>query len=229
MQGVLYGIGVGPGDPELLTLKAVRLIREADIIAVPGETVEESFAYQIAVQTLPEIIDKKRMAIPMPMCRDEAVLRDHHEKGAKMLEKILKKGHNVAFLTLGDPTVYSTFTYLQEIVEMDGYQTKLVSGIPSFCAAAAEANIPLAVKDEPIHILPADYALKNTKMNEGNCILMKFGKQIGKVKDILIERKRDGILVENCGTEQQRIYAHLKDIPETVGYYSLLISKRNKS
>ncbi len=229
MQGVLYGIGVGPGDPELLTLKAVRLIREADIIAVPGETVEESFAYQIAVQALPVINEKKRMAIPMPMSRDREILQTSHENGAKILEAILKKGHNVAFLTLGDPTVYSTFTYLQEIVERDGYHTKIVSGIPSFCAAAAEANIPLAVKDEPLHILPAGYALKKGMMDEGNCILMKSGKQIGNVKDILVKGKRDGILVENCGTEQQRIYAHLKDIPETVGYYALLISKMNKS
>lgn len=113
MRGILYGVGVGPGDPELMTLKAVRLIKENDIIAVPGAEVRETVAYKIAVQAVPELADKELLPIYMPMTHDKAELELNHEKGAKALEAALDTGKNVVFLTLGDPedslknTVYS--------------------------------------------------------------------------------------------------------------------------
>ena len=112
MKGILYGVGVGPGDPELMTLKAVRLIKENDIIAVPGADVRETVAYKIAVQAVPELADKELLPIYMPMTHDKAELELNHEKGAKTLEATLDTGKNVVFLTLGDPTIYSTFTYV---------------------------------------------------------------------------------------------------------------------
>ena len=86
MRGILYGVGVGPGDPELMTLKAVRLIKENDIIAVPGAEVRETVAYKIAVQAVPELADKELLPIYMPMTHDKAELELNHEKGAKALE-----------------------------------------------------------------------------------------------------------------------------------------------
>jgi len=87
MRGILYGVGVGPGDPELMTLKAVRLIKENDIIAVPGAEVRETVAYKIAVQAVPELADKELLPIYMPMTHDKAELELNHEKGAKALEE----------------------------------------------------------------------------------------------------------------------------------------------
>ena len=101
MRGILYGVGVGPGDPELMTLKAVRLIKENDIIAVPGAEVRETVAYKIAVQAVPELADKELLPIYMPMTHDKAELELNHEKGAKALEAALDTGKNVVFLTLG--------------------------------------------------------------------------------------------------------------------------------
>ena len=109
MRGILYGVGVGPGDPELMTLKAVRLIKENDIIAVPGAEVHETVAYKIAVQAVPELADKELLPIYMPMTHDKAELELNHEKGAKALEAALDTGKNVVFLTLGDPTIYQHF------------------------------------------------------------------------------------------------------------------------
>ena len=100
MSGILYGVGVGPGDPELMTLKAVRLIKENDIIAVPGADVRETVAYKIAVQAVPELADKELLPIYMPMTHDKAELELNHEKGAKALEAALDTGKNVVFLTL---------------------------------------------------------------------------------------------------------------------------------
>ena len=113
MTGILFGTGIGPGDPELMTLKAVRLIRENDTIAVPGEKPEESIAYQIAVQAVPELAEKELVAIPMPMTKNAKELKENHRRGAEKIEELLDAGKNVVFLTLGDPTVYSTYLYVQ--------------------------------------------------------------------------------------------------------------------
>ena len=120
MSGILYGVGVGPGDPELMTLKAVRLIRENEVVAVPGADVRETVAYQIAVQAAPELADKELLPIYMPMTHDLEEQRRNHEKGAATIEGYLKEGKNVVFLTLGDPTIYSTFSYLQKRVKDHG-------------------------------------------------------------------------------------------------------------
>ena len=90
MTGILFGTGIGPGDPELMTLKAVRLIRENDTIAVPGEKPEESIAYQIAVQAVPELAEKELVAIPMPMTKNAKELEENHRRGAEKIEVVIQ-------------------------------------------------------------------------------------------------------------------------------------------
>ena len=155
MRATVYGVGVGPGDPELMTVKAVRLIRENEVIAVPGTVAADSAAWKIAAAAVPEITEKTLVPVPMPMTGDRQILEEAHRQGARLLEEYLSRGKNVVYLTLGDPTIFSTFTYLQRILEEDGYPVELVSGVPSFCAAAARLNIPLAEGTEQLHIVPA--------------------------------------------------------------------------
>ena len=229
MKGTLYGVGVGPGDPELMTLKAVRLIRENKIIAVPGADPKETVAYKIAVQAVPELAEKKLLPIYMPMTHDSEELEKNHAKGAKSLEEILDQEENIVFLTLGDPCVYSTFTYLQKRVEKDGYHTELVSGITSFCAAAARLNIPLSEWNEQLHVVPAVHRLDSSLNESGNYILMKSGKKMNQVKEILANSGRDVLMVENCGMENEHIYRGVEEIPDDAGYYSLIIAKEAKT
>ncbi len=229
MKGTLYGVGVGPGDPELMTLKAVRLIRENMIIAVPGADPKETVAYKIAVQAVPELAEKELLPIYMPMTHDPEELERNHAKGAKSLEEVLDQGKNIVFLTLGDPCVYSTFSYLQKRVEKDGYHTELVSGITSFCAAAARLNIPLSEWNEQLHIVPAVHRLDSTLNESGNYILMKSGKKMNQVKEILAQSGRDVLMVENCGMENEHIYRSVEEIPDDAGYYSLIIAKEAKT
>lgn len=228
MKGTLYGVGVGPGDPELMTLKAVRLIRENMIIAVPGADPKETVAYKIAVQAVPELAEKELLPIYMPMTHDPEELEKNHAKGAQTLEEVLDKGKNIVFLTLGDPCVYSTFSYLQKRVENDGYHTELVSGITSFCAAAARLNIPLSEWNEQLHVVPAVHRLDSTLNESGNYILMKSGKKMNQVKEILAQSGRDVLMVENCGMENEHIYRSVEEIPDDAGYYSLIIAKEAK-
>ncbi|MDD6213067.1 MAG: precorrin-2 C(20)-methyltransferase [Clostridiales bacterium] len=225
--GILYGVGVGPGDPELMTLKACRLIRENEVIAVPGEIPQDTVAYKIAVQAVPELKDKTLLPIYMPMTHDLDEQKRNHEKGANDLIFWLNKGKNVIFLTLGDPTIYSTFSYLQRIVEKSGYSTALVSGITSFCAAAARMNLPLAEWQEPLHIIPAVHRLDTKLDQDGNYILMKSGKKMNQVKQILKDSHHRVVMVENCGMENEHIYNSLDEIPDDAGYYSLIIAKES--
>lgn len=229
MKGTLYGVGVGPGDPELMTLKAVRLIRENMIIAVPGADPKETVAYKIAVQAVPELAEKELLPIYMPMTHDPEELEKNHTKGAIALEEVLDEGKNIVFLTLGDPCVYSTFSYLQKRVEKDGYHTELVSGITSFCAAAARLNIPLSEWNEQLHVVPAVHRLDSTLNESGNYILMKSGKKMNQVKEILSQSGRDVLMVENCGMENEHIYRSVEEIPDDAGYYSLIIAKEAKT
>jgi precorrin-2/cobalt-factor-2 C20-methyltransferase len=225
MNGILYGVGVGPGDPELMTVKAIRMIQENEVIAVPGEDVKETVAYKIAVQAAPELEHKTLLPIYMPMTHDKEEMQRWHEKGAAEMESYLKEGKNVVFLTLGDPTIYSTFSYLQKIVESHGYTTSLVSGITSFCAAAARMNLPLSEWQEQLHIIPAVHQLDTKLEQPGNYVLMKSGRKMNQVKSILAESGRDVVMVENCGMDNEHIYHSVEEIPDDAGYYSLIIAK----
>ena len=217
MAGVLYGVGVGPGDPEYMTLKAVRLIRENEVIAVPGPVAEETVAYKIAVQAVPELADKELVPILMPMTHDRAVMEQNHDEAADTVEGYLKAGKNVVFLTLGDPTVYSTYMYVQKRIEERGYHTELVSGITSFCAAAARANTSLVEWSEQLHVLPAVHKLDSELDLPGNYVLMKSGKKMGQVKEILRRSGRDVVMVENCGMDTEKVYHSVDEIPDDAG------------
>ncbi len=226
MSGILYGVGVGPGDPELMTLKAVRLIRENDVIALPGSDPAETTAYKIAAGAVPEIEDKELVSIPMPMTRDREELERYHRMGAKLIESYLEDGKNVVFLTLGDVTIYSSFAYLKRIVEEDGWQCEMINGIPSFCAAAASLGTPLGLGDEQILIDPAMYGQEIELPDRGTLVLMKPGSRMRDLKAQLKQGGRDAMMVENCGMENERICRCLDEIPDAVGYYSLIISQK---
>jgi precorrin-2/cobalt-factor-2 C20-methyltransferase len=156
-----------------MTFKAARLIRDNEVIAVPGKTAEDSVAYKIAFGAVPEIAEKTLVPVFMPMVRDRAKLAEGHRKGAKLLEQYLEQGKNVVYLTLGDPTIYCTFSYLQHILEEDGFEVRLVSGVTSFCAAAARLNIPLTEWNEPLHVIPASHNTKEPLNLPGTYVLMK--------------------------------------------------------
>ena len=225
MRGTAFGVGVGPGDPELITVKAIRLIRETNIIAVPGRNPKEAVAYRIAVQAVPELAEKELIPVEMPMSADRRLLCAAHEQGAKQLEKHLDQGENVVFLTLGDPTLYCTFSYLQRILERDGYPTGLVSGVPSFCAAAARLNLPLCEGDEPLRILPAAYRIGEPLDQGENLVLMKSARHMKAVKERLRQSNKSVQAVIDCGMESEVVCRSLEEIPDEAGYFALIIAK----
>ena len=224
-KGTLYGVGIGPGDPELLTLKAVRLIREAQVIALPGKEAKETVAYRIAVQAVPELEEKHLLPVAMPMTKDKKELEENHRLAAEAVERELDAGKDVAFLTLGDPTVYSTYLYVHKRVQADGYPTKIVSGVTSFCAASAELDTGLVENSQQLHVIPASYQVEDAMKLPGTKVLMKAGRKMGQVKEKLQTMDAEVLMVENCGMEWQNIFRGADEIPESAGYYSLIVVK----
>ena len=138
MHGILYGVGVGPGDPKLMTFLAAETIKKCEVLAVPARTREQAVSYQIARWLLPELDQKACLSLAVPMTKDRKVLNAAYEQAADLVEEQLKAGKDVACLTLGDPTIYSTYIYLHRIIKARGYETQIISGVPSFCAAVSE-------------------------------------------------------------------------------------------
>ena len=225
MKGTASGVGVGPGDPEYMTLKAIRLIKENDVIAVPGKVAKDAVAYKIAAAVVPELADKELVPIYMPMVKDRELIDAEHKKAAKLVESYLDQGRNVVYITLGDSTIYCTFSYIQHYLEADGYPVELVAGIPSFCAAAARLNTPLTEWDEPLHVLPAVHKLEDDLALGGNYVLMKSASQMAKVKDMLRRSGRKAVMAENCSMENEKLYHSIDEIPDDAGYFSLIIAK----
>lgn len=222
--GCFYGIGVGPGDPQLMTLKAAARLSAVSVIAIPHSSKEQCTAYQIAVRAVPVLEDKECLFLPMPMTREAEKLESSHEAAADSVAAVLRRGEDVAFLTLGDAALYSTYLYLKERVERRGYRTEIISGITSFSAAAARLGIALANGSQELHIIPASYEIESSLKLPGVKVFMKAGKQMGRVKRLLSDAGCRAVMVENCGMEGEQIYSCLEAIPEDAGYYSLIIA-----
>lgn len=215
---------MGPGDPELITLKAVRVISECGIIALPRKNPRSSVAYQIAVQAVPEIREKTLIGLDFPMVSDISVVEKAHRSSARIIAELLDAGENVACLTSGDPSIYCTFGYIQRLLEADGYDVEMISGVPSFCAAAAAAGVPLCEREEPVYI--------NSDINEyngfGNYILMKSAGKISELRQKLMESGKNVYAVENCGMKNQSIYFGAENLPDDAEYFTLIIAKQKQ-
>lgn len=228
MSGCLYSVGVGPGDPELMTLKAVKIIRNCQVLVLPAESKEKCVAYQIARRAIPEIEDKATVCLVMPMTKDKDRLEKSHREGTQKVAEVLDAGKDAAFLTLGDPTVYATSMYIHQRIAGMGYRTSIVSGVPSFCAAAAILGVSLGEKQEQIHIIPASYDVEAAMQLSGTKILMKAGKKMPAVRQCVKEHHGWAAMVENCGMAEEHLWINAEDMPEHPGYYTLVIVKDRK-
>lgn len=223
-HGKLWGVGVGPGDPELLTVKAVRVLREADVVIVPDASSGDKVALNIAKDYLK---DKQIQFVKTPMVRDKAVMDAAHEQAADTISALLDDGKQVAFLTLGDPAIYSTYMYIHQKVLRRGYAVEVVPGIPSFCAAAARLNQSLCLGREPLTIIPASHDQNDLMDLPGNKVFMKAGRSILELQQALAEKGllEGASMVENCSMENEHVYPHFSDLKEPSGYFSLVIVK----
>lgn len=228
MKGKLYGIGVGPGDPELMTLKAKRLIEECDIVVVPVKKEgEESVALNIA-RGAASVPEEKVRRILFTMNKDKAKREECRQAAAEAIMEYLDAGQSVAMPVLGDVGIYSTYSYVHKKLIQAGYEVQMISGIPSFCAGASKANISIVEGNEGFGVIPSLKGIDQVKKAMGvfdNLVIMKVGSHVKEVYDILkAEGKEDNaIIISNVGMEGEYVGPLLPD--REYGYFTTMIIK----
>lgn len=228
-KGILYGVGVGPGDPELLTMKAARILRECPVIAAPQTRSGDTLALDIVRQAI-SLEGKTILPLYFSMERDKALIRTAHEKAADAVQPYLDRGQDVAMLNLGDVSIYATWGYVMEVVRGRGYETAMVPGIPSFCAAASRLGTTLVSWGSPLHVIPVGKNPLGSQLEQpGAKVLMKAGSRLPEVAEALREfgQLDRAVLVENCGLPGERICADLGKCPEDAGYFATVIVKES--
>ena len=176
-QGVFYAVSVGPGDPELLTRQACRVLGACDVIAAPRTKAGRMLALGIAAGAV-DMQGKTILPLDFTMARNEAVREDSYRAAAAAIKAELSVGRDVAMVNLGDVSVYATAYYILERIRADGFETVMCPGVTSFCAVAARLGRSLTRMDEPLHILPGSTDLNNALALPGTKVVMKSGKAI---------------------------------------------------
>lgn len=226
-KGVFYGVSVGPGDPELLTVKAVRVLERCPVIAAPRTKSGGTLALDIVRQAV-SLEGKTVLPLFFPMGKDKAAWREAHRRAAAEIRIHLDEGRDVAMPNLGDVSIYSTFSYLKELLEEEGSEAVMIPGVPSFCAAAARLGIPLAAGDAPLHIIPVTgEPLAPALAGTGAKVLMKAGRSFPQVEEALREagQLERAALVEDCGLPSERVCPDLGRMEEKPGYFTTVIVK----
>ena len=226
--GTFYGVSVGPGDPELLTLKAVRCIEQCPVLAAPQTAEGRMLALDI-VKGAVDVSGKTILPLRFAMSRNADVLRASHEAAAAAVRAQLDAGNNVAMLNLGDVSIYATYGYLEEILKAAGYPTARIAGVPSFCAAAAALGQSLTSGMEaPLTIAPGRHA-EQVLDAPGAKVLMKSGRQLPAALAALRQRGLLGksAMVCNCGLPDEALWPDLSvDCPaQPAGYFTTILVK----
>lgn len=248
MTGILNVIGVGPGDPELLTLKAVKIIKASPVLCVPkGREEGSSLALSIVEKAVDlkgkEIIEahfpmrktmKKRSAVSgQRPDKDDSELDAKWDETAKAILDRLRMDIDVAFLTLGDPAIYSTFFYLYDrLLELQpDLNIRIIPGVSSVTAAAARAGISLGLGNDRIAVLPANYMddLKPALESFDTVVLMKVSKVFNEIVEMLSGMNLIGnaVCISNAGMDDEKIFRNIKEAgEEDLNYFSTVIVKK---
>lgn len=227
MAGKLVGVSVGPGDPELLTLAAVRAIREADVVAVPDSGSGRQTAREIAS---PYLGGKPLLECPTPMSHDRADAKSAYRETAERICERLDAGETVAYLCLGDISVYSSYLYVHDLVAARGHECEIVPGVTSFSAAAARLGISLCEGRERLLVSPGSAGDLDVDLGAPvTRVFMKAGSSLEELTRALAARglAERASLVENCGMPGERVITHLSDADGggEPGYFSVVIVK----
>ncbi|MDT8422533.1 MAG: precorrin-2 C(20)-methyltransferase [Desulfuromonadales bacterium] len=230
----VIAVGVGPGDPELVTLKGARLLGEADVVITPvGDKGDGSIARAIVAG----LVDPARQEIVeqvFPMRRDRAGLAEIRRASARMMAAHVAAGRTVAFVTLGDPFLYSTFLYVYHYLreEFPATPVEVVSGVSSIHAAAARADLPLGLADERIAILPAtfeDDRLRRALADFDTVVLMKVFRVFAQVRELLreLDLLAGAVYLKRVGLPDETVVTDLDQVrDDDLDYLSLIIVKK---
>ena len=224
MSGRLYGIGLGPGDPELMTLKAARLIAAAQVIAYPTLAGAESFARRIAAGVIP--VGVVEIAIDLPMTTARAPAQAAYDAGADRIAATLDTGRDVICLCEGDPFFYGSFMYLFARLS-ERYAVEVVPGVTSVTACAARAGVPLAARNERLTVLPGPLPQAELRRRiEGaeSVAILKVGRHLDKIRKVIggLGLAESAVYVERASLPDERI-CPLTEAPDVAPYFSMIL------
>ena len=224
MTGTLFGVGLGPGDPDLITRRAARLIAGAGVVAYPTLAGAASFARSIAADLIAP--DTREIVIDLPMTTDRAPAQAAYDRGAAAIAAELDAGADVIVLCEGDPFFYGSFMYLHARLA-PRYDVEVVPGVTSVTACAARAGLPLAARNEALTVLPGplpDDALRDRLRMADTLILMKVGRHLPRLRALLIAEGLAGraVYVERASLPNERVLP-LADAPDAAPYFSMIL------
>lgn len=233
-KGKLYGIGVGPGDSKLLTVKAVEAIQSCDMIITPKtEKKDGSVAWNIAKPYIREETELLPMVFQMNLDM-EAVARQWEENRRIVCEK-LDEGKNLVFLTLGDPMLYSTYMYIFRALEGTEYEAENIPGIPAFVGIANAIGMPLAEWEETVVVLPAtasEEKIDRVLAVADNAVIMKVYKNWAYIQEMLRKHHliENAVMVTRAGLPDECVQKDLDALPADYqpNYLSTILAKRNR-
>ena len=224
-QGVFYAVSVGPGDPELLTRQACRVLEACDVIAAPRMKSGRMLALDIAAGAV-AMEGKTILPLTFTMLRDERAREESYRAAAAAVESELAAGRDVAMVNLGDVSVYATAYYILDHIRADGFETVMCPGVTSFCAVAARLGRSLTRMEEPLHILPGSAELDSALALPGTKVIMKSGKAIHEAAAALERRgmAANAGMVADCGLETEQVYTDLRHLPEEISYFATIVA-----
>ncbi|MAQ84617.1 MAG: precorrin-2 C(20)-methyltransferase [Maritimibacter sp.] len=223
-KGTLYGVGLGPGDPDLITRKAARLIETAKVVAYPALAGGDSLARSIAADLIPSTA--REIVMSVPMSRDRAPAQTAYDLGALAIRAELEAGRDVVCLCEGDPFFYGSFMYVHARLKAD-FRTEVVPGVTSLTACAARAEMPLAARNERVTILPGplpDDELTARIEGAESLAILKVGRHLPRIRAVLDRLGLTGqaVYVERATTPDERVLP-LADAPEAAPYFSMIL------
>ncbi len=224
MSGTFYGIGLGPGDPELITLKAARLIGAADVLAWPALPGTDSLARAIAAGLIRE--GTPEIAVEVPMTPERGPAQAAYDAGAARIADMLRAGRDVVFLCEGDPLFYGSFMYLQARLSRD-FTVEVVPGVTSVSAASARIGLPLVARDQVLSVLPAtlpDSVLEARIQAADAVAILKVGRHLGRLRVLLgrLGLEARAHYAERVSMEGERLLP-LADAPDPAPYFSMIL------
>ncbi|MGC4377065.1 precorrin-2 C(20)-methyltransferase [Fictibacillus sp. Mic-4] len=231
--GTLYGLGVGPGDPELITVKAFRVIKDSPVIAYPKKRKgSKSYAHRI-VDVYIKPGEKEMLGLVFPMTKDETTLEREWTKTVQLVWDKLQEGKDVAFVTEGDPLLYSTFIHMMKLMKKRHPEVniKTVPGISSINGAASRLSLPLADGDEKVAIVPArdDYETMKNLIEENDCVIFL---KVAKVIDLMLRVLKDLDLIDKAQvvtkvTSEEEVIWNVEELEGTeLEYLTLMVVRK---
>lgn len=224
MSGILFGVGLGPGDPELMTLKAHRLICSAEVIAYPAPDNGESFARRIAASSIPKNAEEIPIVIPMKTERFPA--QAIYDEVAKTIASRLDKGQNVVVLCEGDPFFYGSFMYLHGRLSTQ-YECQIVPGVTAMTTCAAQSARPICARNEVLTVLPgplSEVELTQRLSREGAFAIMKVGRHLAKLRRVISAKglEERASYISHASLPEQQVLP-LAQAPKKAPYFSMIL------